>query len=311
MASNSELFAGFTTIGYQEVGIDLVPHSTAGTAVSFDGTVIAFTSWVAGNDGPLVLAAHGTGFCKEIFAPIATELGSLMQGFEIRALDQRGHGDSGMPETPVDWWDSARDALAVLGGASGAFGVGHSLGGVTLAMAELLAPGTFSALLLLEPVFLAGPIRETEDGPLIRATLKRKHRFVSPDVALERWEGREAFAQWDERVLRAYAHGGLRATNGLWELKCAPKLEAEFYKAATRHGAFNRLEEVGAPVHVIAGQRSSVLTPAFVESIRSRFLRGTSEIVAGLSHFLPMEQPDLIARRVSSLVDGEISISHL
>ena len=277
--------------------------AATGSTVSFDGTSIASTTWIAGHGGPLVLAAHATSFCKEVFGPIVSDLTGLTASFEVRALDQRGHGDSSVVEPPVDWWDLAQDAIAVLDGARGVLGVGHSLGGATLAMAELFAPGTFGALLLIEPVFIDGPITKTEDGPLIRAALKRKHRFASPDAAIESWKGRGPFAQWDDRVLHAYAHGGLRRANGSWELKCRPELEAEFYRAATKHNAFGRLGEIDVAVHVVAGEHSDSHPPSFVESIRTRLRHGTAEIVPASSHFLPMERPRFIARRIASSLD--------
>ncbi len=70
-----------------------------------------------------MLAVHATGFCKELWGPVA----ALLAPNPVVAPDQRGHGDSSTPPPPYDWWDLGRDLLEVVaaGGTSRPLGLGH------------------------------------------------------------------------------------------------------------------------------------------------------------------------------------------
>jgi pimeloyl-ACP methyl ester carboxylesterase len=67
-------------------------------------------------------------------------------------MDQRGHGSSGKSadRRDDDWALFVDDLLAVLDsiGGGGWRGVGHSLGGAILLLAEQRRPGTFAGLCL-------------------------------------------------------------------------------------------------------------------------------------------------------------------
>ncbi|HZJ47935.1 MAG TPA: alpha/beta hydrolase, partial [Acidimicrobiia bacterium] len=219
----------------------------------------------------------------------------------VVAWDAPGHGDAEPLSVPVNWWDFAKHALDVVSELSGpVVGVGHSMGGAAIAMAELLAPGTFSGLVLIEPVIFPPPFRRMEQFPLVEGALRRKDRFTDPDEAIEQY--RKPFATWDRRALEAYARGGLRESDGVWQLKCRPEAEAETYRGATAHGLYGRLDELNLPVLVLAGEHSTTFNAAYIAEITALIPGARYEIVPDASHFLPMERPDLVAARVVSFL---------
>ena len=145
-------------------------------------------SGAAPSDAPILLLCHATGFCKEVWEPVVEELAHLLaegkgggdapmaaasralDGAEIVALDFSGHGDTPAARaesvaldwgqfTAADVFEALHEAGVEAGGAgagAGAsrpvLGVGHSMGGAAVALAELARPGTFSGALLLEPI---------------------------------------------------------------------------------------------------------------------------------------------------------------
>lgn len=267
-----------------------------------DGVAVA-ARWTDGGQPGLVLA-HATGFCKECWEPVAST--PELSGIAMVSFDQRAHGDSGVPPLPFDWWDTARDVLTLIDRAGWArpVGLGHSSGGAALAMAEILRPGSFGALVLVEPILLPGPVGRRDDNPLAAGAERRRHSFPSRRAALEAFRGRGPFARWTEEALGAYVEGGLRRSGDAWALKCAPEHEAEHYRVAWATGAWDRLGDVGCPVIVAGGEQSASHPRAFLEELAARFPAARLEMLPGATHFAPMERPRLVAALVGEALAG-------
>ena len=248
---------------------------------------------------PVLLLSHATGFCKEVWGPVAAAL----PGFGLVAVDQRGHGDSGSPPLPFDWWDLGRDLVtaAAEAGAPHPIGVGHSSGAAALIMAEILDPGRFSALVLIEPIVFPPPYRRYEDLPLAVAAERRRPSFPSRLAIVEAFRGRGIFARWVDEAVEAYVDGGFRESGGEWFLKCRPKVEAEWYRTATAHGVWDRLGEVACPAVVVGGADSSSHPASLLQQQADLLGDGRVEIVPGSTHFVPMEDPGAVARLVREL----------
>lgn len=248
-----------------------------------------------------VAFAHATGFCKEVWGPVVAHLGDR----STVAWDAPGHGDAEPFDPPADWWAFARHALGILEPLDEPVaGVGHSMGGATLLMAEVLHPGIFDALVVIEPVIFPPPYARLEHMPLVDGALRRRDGFPSRDAIVEKYRGKGPFAGWDPDVLDAYVDGGFTESDGRWWLKCRPEIEAEVYRAATAHGLYDRLGEVGCPVLVLAGERSTSFSEAFIADLAARMPNAGYQMVAGASHFLPMEKPSHLADLITTFIDS-------
>ena len=276
-----------------------------GRAVAPDGLTIATetTSW-GPEPAPGVVAVHATGFCKEVFRPVVAALSTLAEAGAVTAIDQRGHGSSDRPDPPFDWWDLGGDVLAVTqthDGGGRPVAVGHSAGGAAVVMAELVSPGTFSALVLVEPIIFPPPHVRRDEGPLVDAALKRKRLFDSPAAAAENFAVKPAFAGWHPAALTEYVEHGLRPVAEGWVLACAPEVEAEFYRMGSAHDAWDGLDQLTLPVTLVAGERSTTHHGAYLEDLASRFGSPPAvDIVPEASHFVVMERPELIAAHVAA-----------
>lgn len=252
-----------------------------------------------------VLLAHATGFCKEIWLPVIDELRTAGEDRTIVAWDAPGHGDAGPFPSAVDWWEVGRSALAALGDAeNGVVGVGHSMGGAALVLAELLRPGTFERLVLIEPIIFPPPFRVMEDMPLATLALRRRAFFESAAAAYTNYHHKAPFSSWDERSLRAYVEYCFREEGEVWSLKCRPEVEADVYRAATAHGAFARLGEIQAPVLVIVGAETTTYPQGYAMELAARFAEGSLHSIERGSHFLPMEHPARVAEEVIRFAPG-------
>lgn len=285
------------------------------TVTADDGLTIATETTRWGTPpAPAALAVHATGFCKEVFRPVVGILATLLDAGAVTAFDHRGHGSSERPPPPVDWWALGRDTLAVLGQISdlppgAVVGVGHSAGGAALVMAELLSPGTFSSLVLIEPIVFPPPHRRMEDHAMVDAALRRKRLFASPAAAAENFATKPAFASWHPATLADYVEHGLRPSAAGWVLACDPAVEAEFYRTGPAHDAWERLDELALPVTVIAGERSDTHHGEYLETLAGRFGGETLlDVVPGTSHLVPMERPEVVAGHVAKRIHPPLTI---
>ena len=106
-----------------------------------------------------------------------------------------------------------------------------------LAMAETLRPGTFAALLLIEPVIPPPPYR-VRQHPLADLALKRRRSFRSQEEAAENFSRKSPFAAWHPEALAGYLEEGLHKRGEEVVLACTPEDEAAIYRTASAHGVW-------------------------------------------------------------------------
>jgi len=235
---------------------------------------------------------HAAGFCKEMWRPVIDALAEMGVAGVYHSLDLSGHGsdNSGgvlsrdgqllpmQSDTPTgaahpSWWDFGNDVLAVcehLGPPKPnqiRIGVGHSLGGASIALSQLLRPGLFQSMLLIEPIILGPPdvlnahkkATKTQN-PLYTMTKKRRDKWSSVEVAKSYFASRRFVLElvWHAnlsyidvcRILQAsltstihsafqnfspeavdlfVGHGLYQDNDGDLHLACRPNFEAEIY----------------------------------------------------------------------------------
>jgi pimeloyl-ACP methyl ester carboxylesterase len=199
----------------------------------------------------------------------------------------------------------ARDAGAVLAATRGSIvGVGHSLGAASLLMAEILVPGTFDAIVAIEPIVFPPPFQPADHHPLAQLALRRRASFANKQAAFDNFSAKPVFAAWDPRALEGYVDCGLVSSGEEWQLACPPEFEAAFIAAAGAHGAWDRLSEVLVPVRVVAGRDSDTHPSEFAQEQADRLGNATIEIMEGSGHFLPMEQPGRVAAIAAQIIES-------
>jgi pimeloyl-ACP methyl ester carboxylesterase len=270
-------------------------------SVSTSGGVLLALDTFGGSESPTLLLAHATGFCKEGWLPFVEELRAC--GVENRAVawDYRGHGSSEPARAPTNWEELAGDVLAVVDTRAGdepLLLVGHSMGAGTGVLAELERPGTFTGMVLVEPIIYPRP-QGRRHHEVADAALRRKHAFRSRREAREHFARKAAFARWDGRALDAYIRGGFRQDGSGVVLACAPEMEAGVFRTSFSHDAHRRLGELDLPVLIVAGEDSETHPRPFVEDLAGRILHSRLQVIAGAGHLVPMEQPRALAQAVA------------
>jgi pimeloyl-ACP methyl ester carboxylesterase len=266
-----------------------------------------------GGDGPPVLLAHPTGFHGVVWRPIAQRLATA--GRHVWSFDFRGHGDSDAPSVDVDsysWHGFADDVLAVathlgVAGDPQLLACGHSKGGAALLLGEASHPSTFARIWAYEPIMFATAeaLPPQEDFFLAQAARKRRNVWSSSEEAFESYASKPPLNVMTDESLRAYVEYGLRLRgDGKFELKCRPEVEARIYAMGPNHGGFARLPEIGAEVVVVCGETSTDIGPVLGGQIADRLPDGRLEVMPGLGHFGPQQDPDACVASILRFAGG-------
>ncbi len=266
-----------------------------------DGTPIA--TYDLGGPGDDLLLVHATGFCAGVWTPLAAGLPEHRRA----ALDVRGHGRSGTPAAGMHWDGTADDVLATIDalGLEHPFGVGHSMGGASLVLAEQARPGTFRGLWLFEPIIFPPQLR-SDDGPgnpLADGARRRRARFDSAQAAYENFARKPPLSELSPAALSAYVQYGFELQDdGSVELRCRPEVEAATYEMGGVHHAFDHLAEVGCPVTVVCGTDRFPGPASFAPQVADGLPVGHLESHPELGHFGPLQDPAAMAASIESAV---------
>jgi len=265
-----------------------------------------------------IFMSHANGLCQDTWVPVIHELRSLTSSephSHIFTWDHRSHGQSDVDkEVPYHWATFGSDALAVVDYARELVGaqcrlvaVGHSMGGTSLMLAELQRPGTFTSMLLVEAVCQLAPV--TFRNKLAENAKKRRDTFESLDAVRLSYKGKKMFAKWDPRCVEAYVVGGFAPTPNKTtvSLRCPPWAEAECFDRSYTGAKFGdlRIPHIAFLVAEADGtQQHRIGAGAVVAELARSNCIQTLQITAvpGATHFLPQEEPTLVARYIRSCV---------
>lgn len=261
--------------------------------------------WHDGAGDVLLLAAHATGFCKELWRPVVSSLRDQGVAEPVLAWDVRGHGRAPELELPASWWTFGRDLVELVSDLDRAgrlpesvVGVGHSMGGTVLVLAELLRPGTFAGLVLVEPVLIPPPFVRNPDLSLAQGAARRRPVFGSREELIETYLAKPLFQRWHPEAFRAYVDHGFREVPEGLALRCRREVEAELFATGAECGAFARLDELTTPVRLVVTDRAGELGPSLA-LLPEALPDVTTAYMAGQSHLVPMERPDLVASEIA------------
>ncbi len=266
--------------------------------VEVNGVSLYTLDW--GGSGAPIVIVHATGFLARIYRPIAEQLRSIGH---VYSFDQRGHGDSGKsPDGEYNWELTMRDLAGFIEamGWKGVRAFGHSAGATAIGSLGAERPDLISRSVLIEPVIFESPTAPELGwrNPFMERTLKRKRRFDSVDAMFANFDNKPPYNTWRKDMLRDYCEFGTRATaDGARELKCEPEIEARLYETSRDFDGLGRILRSNVPMLVLFGVNSDSLGITLADRIGREIHHGRVEKISDTGHFMPMEQPDFVARQ--------------
>lgn len=267
----------------------------------------------SGGPSPRLHFAHATGMNAQLYARL---LDPLAASFAVTASDARGHGFCGLDKDPAhltNWNDFAHDLNALLDVVDGSARwilVGHSMGAAVSLLAAALRPDRVAGLVLIDPALLPFEIaRAVRAGaaipnPMADQAVRRRGRFDSRAQARAAYHGRGVFRSWQDADLDAYLAGGLvedaDGAETAWALACAPAFEAATFRAVSAE-IEPALSGLVCPFVLLAGEHGSTVGAAELAAFAGHPACLRAERVAGSTHFLPLEHPELVRGAVAAV----------
>ena len=274
------------------------------------------TEWKGRGDPVLLL--HATGFHSRCWDQVARQL----PGVHLYAVDLRFHGGSGR-RGEVDWGVMANDIeqlLAVLELAQ-VVGVGHSIGGYLIARVAAQQLDRFKQLVLIDPVIFPRDsyaekfnYRVSPD-PAENPVSRRKNQWQDAEEMYQRFRSRPPFDRWKDQVLRDYCDYALREVpdESAYQLACDPLQEAAIYlNQRGNEVIYQLLPELQLPVTLLRARPADDPGLDFAASptwpgLVNELPHAREFYFPGMSHFIPMEEPELVARIIREAVEEKWS----
>ena len=253
-----------------------------------------------------VLLVHATGFHARCWDQTVASLGDR----HVIAVDMRGHGRSSK-QPPYTWDVFGRDLAAFVEelDLNQVVGAGHSMGGHSLCQATAAAPSRFRRLVLVDPVILSPEAYDAfvpmsgEDHPVSR----RRNQFDDPQAMFDNLQGKGSYGLWQEQVLHDYCEYGLlpNPDGPGYILACPPLVEATIYTGSAGTRIFELLARIDMPVTILRAeprdqshsQMDFSKSPTWPD-LAGQFSQGKDVYLPELTHFIPMQAPDLVARYI-------------
>ncbi len=283
--------------------------------VRVNGTDICWFEWGAKSPGEeTVLLIHATGFHARCWDRVV----SYLDGKHVIAVDQRGHGRSDNTP-PITWNRFGDDAIDLVRSLNldNIVGVGHSMGGHCIIQAAHAEPDRFTRLVLVDPVVMAPEFYQTQkpehstwlDENGVHPVARRKNNFADADAMFANFQGRGSYGLWREDVLRDYCQYGLLPDpdGPGCVLACPPDVEAAVYMGSASENLYDRVGEIKIPVKILRAKERDATrqemdfsaSPTW-SGLADCFPDGRDVYLPELTHFIPMQEPEMVARHILS-----------
>ncbi|MGH8617072.1 MAG: alpha/beta fold hydrolase [Burkholderiales bacterium] len=237
-------------------------------------------------------AAHGHWF--DFVAP------AFSADYHVRAIDQRGHGDSGQG-APADYtYDRyAADLNEVVEklGLRDFVLVGHSMGGMVSVVYAATYPGRLAKLIVIDSLLR---MQEDRVAALRGVGSREGSSYASQAEFIERYRLRPAGTRATPEVIRHLAqHGARQFPDGRWR----HKFDRNVYATREPWEGLPFWARIKVPVQLIKGALSPRLSPEIVAEIRARCPQVEFVEIPDSDHHVTLDQPAACAQAMRAFLN--------
>jgi 3-oxoadipate enol-lactonase len=255
---------------------------------------------VQGEGHPLVLIA-GVGYGMWYWHKV---LPALAERYQVITFDNRGAGESDKPDGPYTVPMLAADTAGLLDSleVSGAYILGHSLGGFIAQELAVIRPDLVSKLILASTN--SGGLQVIPITPEAMQVLI--DRSGDPVELIRRGIGiacAPGFADRKPEVVDELID--YRLTNPV----PGPNYQAQVMAGAgmsmlSEDQVLERMHSIQVPVLILFGEHDRVVPPGNAEMMASMLPNATVQILPGCGHMFPIEEPRATVEAITQFLDG-------
>jgi pimeloyl-ACP methyl ester carboxylesterase len=141
---------------------------------------------------------------------------------------------------------------------------------------------------------LPGGLKAMKQSPLAVGAARRRAVFDTVESAFAAYKGRGAFKTWPDIMLADYIAGGFHERpDGKVQLSCAPALESAIFSSHA-HNPWAAAARIRTPMQIVQAEHGSTCRIGTGEAFFAGNRRASLITVAGSTHFVPMERPDVV-----------------
>jgi len=208
--------------------------------------------------------------------------------YHVRALDQRGHGDSAWADPPDYSYERyAADVAEVVAKLDlrDFVMVGHSMGGLVSLVYAATYPGRVKKIVIVDSTLVATPDRV---AVLHEVGAREGRSHATHREFVENFRVRPAGTTAAPEILRYLAErSGRQGTEGRWR----HKFDRNVYSKRVFLDIPPYWNRIGIPALLVKGGRSERITPQIVADAKSRCARVELAEVPGSEHHVTLDNP--------------------
>ncbi len=232
-----------------------------------------------------MLCLHGGAVTAHWFDFVA---GGFTDDYHVRALDQRGHGDSARADPPDYRYASYASDIAevvekldlrnfVL--------MGHSMGGLVSLVYAGAYPGRVKKLVIIDSTLRAAPERVSN---LHEIGNREGSNYATNEEFIERFRVRPEGTQAKPEIIRYLAErGGRQGPDGRWR----HKFDRNVYSKRELMDIPPLWDRIHIPVLLVKGGLSNRITPEIYSDIKARAPQVELAKVSGSEHHVTLDNP--------------------
>jgi pimeloyl-ACP methyl ester carboxylesterase len=250
-----------------------------------------------GTEGrPPMLCLHGGAVNAHWFDFVAS---GFTADYHVRALDQRGHGDSARADPPQYGYDRyASDVDVVMRKLDlrDVVLVGHSMGGLVSLVTAATYPDRVRALVVIDSTLRATPDRI---ATLHRIGNSEGSSYATNEEFVAKFKVRPEGTQALPAIIRYLAErGGRQGADGRWR----HKFDRNVYSKRELIEIPPLWERVKIPALLVKGGLSDRITPEIYEDIKARAPQVELAEVAMSEHHVTLDNPPEFVRAVKAFL---------
>jgi pimeloyl-ACP methyl ester carboxylesterase len=232
-----------------------------------------------------MLCLHGGAVNAHWFDFVA---GGFDSDYHVRALDQRGHGDSAWAQPPdYTYQRYAADVEELVGKLDLRDFVlmGHSMGGLVSLVYAATYPGRVKRLILVDSTLVATPERTAR---LHEIGGREGSSYATPEDFVTNFRVRPAGTTAAPGILRHLAErSGRQSADGRWR----HKFDRNVYAKRVLLDIPPYWNEIGIPALLVKGGRSERITPEIYRDAKARCPQLELAEVPGADHHVTLDNP--------------------